>query len=230
MSQTLAGDVLLLAVGERGRWRSRGDVGTVLAGALLCEGVLAGQGLSDATPAPRERHRRFVRLVQLRARGSAEEVAARLGPAVAPVEHRVLGLFPRRGYEVVDAPALQGAARRLEAALAPGSRPAAEDACLAVLCAVSGIARSYAPLPGPDAERATAEHLNALAGAVGAPAAEVLRATRAAYRRRGRADDGVVPLHGGYGDEGGVGSGASDGGGGGGDGGGDGGGGGGGGG
>ena len=221
MRPTLPSDVLLLTVGPRARFLTRGPVQPVLAGALLCDELLSGAAPADSGPGRgAEPHL----LLDERARSALEEVARPLCAAgvLAPHEHRVLGLFGRQGYAVLDARARSGAEQRLRAALTPGSAPDAGAACLAVLCAVSGIARSVVPPPASPADRdAVAEHLNGLRGAVGPDLAAVLLATRTAHHRDGGGDGSFVPVGGGcYGDGGGSDGGGSDGGGGGGDGGG----------
>lgn len=219
MPPTLPSDVLLLAVGDRAAFRTAGAVETVLGGALLCDAVLAdrppllaGQG--------KQRRKELERLVVDRGATAVDEIGGLLcaGGVLAPLEHRVLGLFPRRGFAVLDTTARWEAEQRLLAAMTPGARPDPGTAALAVLCAVSGIARSVAPPPSRRADRRVlAAHLNGLEAVVGPGVAEILLATRAAYRRSG-SGDGFVPVNGsdGYGDSGGDGGGG-DGGGGGGD-------------
>ena len=210
MQPTLPGDVLLLAVGDRAGYRTRGAVETVLGGALLCDAVLADRAPLLGAKG-KQRRKELERLVLDRGSTAVDEVGGLLCAAgvLAPLEHRVLGLFPRRGFAVRDASARQEAEQRLLSALSPGGRPDAGTAALAVLCAVSGIARSVAPPPsGRTERRALAAHLNGLVTVVGPGVAEILVATRDAYRRNGSSDV-FVPLTGddGYGDSGGDGGG-----------------------
>ena len=223
MEPSLPADVLLLAVGDRGKFRTTGDAGTVLAGALLCSEAMAGAWLPESS-STKGRRKDVERLIKDRSTTALEEVSRPLCLAgvLAPLEHRVLGIFPRRGFVVLDAEARRKGEQRLLAALAPGGRPDAGTAALAVLCALSGIARDLAPPPRPRAERkALAAHLNGLSAVVGPEVAAVLLATRAVYRRSGGGGGEFVPVNGngsdGYGDSGGDGGGGDGGGGGGGD-------------
>ncbi|NAZ83013.1 hypothetical protein GTR02_14430, partial [Kineococcus sp. R8] len=198
-------EVLLLALAPRCRCVTRGPVELVLAGALLCEELLAG-----GRPVPRSRWAGSPVL---------ERSATALGEVVGPAEraglverdvHRVLGLVARRGFGVRAVDVRDRARERLLDALRPGGRPAdARAAALAVLCAVSGTARHHAPPPAgrpgvrAEAARAQAAHLNALAVALGPEIAAVLVATREAYGRRGDGEpvvDGDAGPDGGYGD------------------------------
>lgn len=206
---------MLLAVGDKARYRTRGSVGPVLAGALLCHEVL-----QRATAAPSAPDRgQLVALVDSRAATAPAEVGGALSAqgALTPYEHKVLGLFPRRGYAVLDAVAQMHARQRLIAGLTPGSRPDQATAALAVLCATSGLARAVlGPPPSKRARQEVAAHLNALRPVVGLELTEILLAVRRVYRRRDSDGASFVPEGGGedYGDSGGDGgSGGGDGGG-----------------
>ncbi|WP_432494309.1 GPP34 family phosphoprotein [Kineococcus gypseus] len=222
--------VLLVALGERARYRTRGPVDLVLAGALLCEEAAQGRVPPPSTgrpggPPAAVAHQR---LLELRAATAFAEVTGPLLAAgvVEPCEHRVLRLFTRRGLRAVDGASAARERDAVLAALRPGARPAPRDAVLALLCAVSGVASSLAPPPVQRAARAElAAHLNDLHLLLAPRVAEVVRATRDAHRaRRGDGPGGadLVPADGGdgYGDGGGGdagGGGGGDGGGGGGD-------------
>jgi uncharacterized membrane protein YgcG len=217
MRSSLTGDLLLLAVDDRARYRTRGAPGIVLAAAELCEGLLAGRPVPalavDPAESGRRRRRRVESFVRTEAGPALDRVAGRLvaAGAITPVEHRVLGMFTRRGYGVVDTAARSETEQRLRGALRVGTVPGPDTATLAVLAAVSGLARAVEPPPRDRAgRRAVAEHLNGLRWVVGEPVAEVLLATRAVLRRAGDAGDGFVPMSGteAYGDSGGDGSGA----------------------
>jgi uncharacterized membrane protein YgcG len=210
MDPTLAGDVLLLATGARARWTTKGRVETVLAGALLCTEVLHGARLSWLPPG-RPRRKELRRLVERRALTARDEVAGPLVAAgvLAPLEHRLLGVVVRRGFAVLDRRSWADAEGRLRTALLTPHRDPGL-ASLAVLCAVSGIAGSLLPPPTDRrSKRALAAYLNGLRTVVGPELAEVLTATRDAYRRQHRdadsfvADSGRDP----YGDSGGDGGG-----------------------
>lgn len=211
VTPSLSADVLLLAVGDKGRFRTRGSAGTVLAGALFCQEVLVGMPVGRVA---RDRAE-LVALVEARAPRAVQEVGAALTAVrvLAPVEHKVMGLFPRRGYEVLDQVAHTRAEQRLRAGLTAGARPDAHESALAVLCAVAGIARAVVgPPAGRAAGRALAAHLNDLRGVVGPDVAEVLLAVRQAYRRRDSDGNVFVPTgsgRDGYGDSGGDGDGGS---------------------
>lgn len=173
---SLPGDVLLLAVTDRARYCTRGTVSTVLAGALLCSEALARDPM-PAAPASRVSTKDLVRLLRGRAVSAIDEVSGPLrhGGVLAPLEHNVLGLFPRRGFVTRDPLARWQAEQRLLAAITPGARPDPGTAALAVLCAVSGIARSVKPPPPRRADRKVlAAHLNGLSAIVGPAVAEVL--------------------------------------------------------
>ena len=146
----LADDVLLLAVDDGARYRTRGSVGIVLSGALLAEAVFAGAPDPLGVVAGARRRRRLAGLVVQHADDSLGHVASRLraAGAIAPVTSKVLGVFPRHGYALLDGAPAWHAAQRLRSALTPGATPDPATATLAVLCAVSGIARSVAPPPG----------------------------------------------------------------------------------
>lgn len=210
MEPTLASDVLLLATGERARTTTRGSVEPVLAGALLCTDVLAGATLSLLPPG-RARRREVRAHLAARTTVALPQVAGPLLTAgvLAPQEARVLGMVVRRGHAVRDGQAHAAALGRLRTALlTPTYDPWL--ASLAVLCAVSGIASALVPPPSDRASRrALAHHLNGLRAVVGPHAAEVLTATRDAYRRRHRDGDSFVPDSGSdpYGDSGGDGGG-----------------------
>jgi len=192
MTGALSADVLLLAVGDKARYRTRGGPGTVVAGAVVCEQVLAG------TPVTRFAPDRFglVDVIRERAPQAVDEVAAPLSTAgiLSPYVHKVMGLFPRHGYRVLDDSARIRAEQRLHAGLAPGARPDRHEAALALLCAMSGIARAVAGSPSGRGEAGLlAAHLNSLAPVVGPDACEVLLAVRQAYGRRGSGDGAFVP-------------------------------------
>jgi len=202
MRPTLPSDVLLLAVGERAGYLTRGPVETVLAGALLCADVLSGAALPAPGPAQAAALRRQL---DERAASALDEASRPLCAAqvLSPHEHRVLGLFRRSGFAVLDAGARADAERRLRSALTPGSSPDAGAAALAVLCAVSGIARRIVPPPTSPADReAVADHLNGLAVVLGADLSAVLEATRARYHREAGGEGAFVPVGSGdcYGD------------------------------
>lgn len=215
MEPGLAGDVLLLAVVDGARFRTAGGVDTVLAGALLCGEAMGGR-LLPARPAGKERRSDLEKLVRHRSATAVEEASRPLvlsGVLVAHT-HRALGLFPRHGFRVLETWPQWQAEQRLRSALRPGSRPDPGSAALAVLCAVSGIARAVQPAPARKADRkALAAHLNGLAAVVGPDVTDVLLATRAVYRRRG-AGDGFAADDDGYGDSSGDGGGGDSGGGG----------------
>jgi uncharacterized membrane protein YgcG len=144
-------------------------------------------------------------------------VAARAGGAITPAEHRVLGLFPRHGYAVLDRRARDAAVHRLQDALRVGAPAGPGEAALAVLAAVAGIARSVVPAPADRAgRRAVADHLDRLQWVAGDPVAEIVATTRRVLGRRGASgQDGFVPFvaHDPYGDSGGDGGGGDGGGG-----------------
>jgi len=204
MRPTLPGDVLLLAAGPRARFLTRGPVQTVLAGALLCDALLPGGRPSPGRPAE------LRRLLDERATTALAEAGEPLRAAgvIVPCEHRVLGLFRREGFTVLDLGARTDAEQRLRAALTPGSSPDAADASLAVLCALAGIARALVPPPASRADRdAVADHLNGLRTVLGPDLTAVLEATRARYHRDGGGEGAFVPVGSGdcYGDGGGSG-------------------------
>ncbi len=215
MRPTLTGDLLLLAVDDRARYRTRGAPGVVLAAAELCEELLAGRPVPalaiDPAESPRRRRRRVQSLIRAEATPALDRVAGRLvhEGAITPAEHRVLGMVTRRGFGVAHTAARREAEQRLRAALRVGVVPGPDAAVLAVLGAVSGLARAVEPPPHDRAgRRAVAEHLNSLRWVVGEPLAEVLLATRRVLQRSGDAGNGFVPASGGaYGDSGGDGSG-----------------------
>jgi len=232
VTPSLAGDLLLLAVADRASYITRGPVAPALSGALLCQELFDGHPLGTFAPDRRS----LVRLLEVGAQHAVAEVSGPLCSAgvLAPAEHRVLGLFPRRGFVVTAPSARLDAVARLRTALTPGTSPYAPTAALAVLCATSGIARVVAPPPRSRGQRRElAAHINGLRFVVGPDVSEVLLAVRELYRREGTntasgsSDSSFVPASGndGYGDSGGAGDssgggGGSDGGGGGGDGGG----------
>ena len=216
MRLALADEVLLLAVDDAARYRTRGPVGIVLSGALLAEAVLAGAPDPLGLAPGKLRRRRLASLVGQHADDALGHVAGRLCAAgvLAPVTHKVLGFFPRHGHRVLDPVLPWEAAQRLRAALVPGARPDPATATLAGLCAASGIARLVVPPPAyGEEQRAVAEHVNGLPLLAGAALAEVLSATRDAYRRTGNGAGGgggflSSSSDGGcYGDAGGAGSG-----------------------
>ncbi len=224
--------VLLLAIDDRARYRTRGPVGVVLAAAELCDQTYADQTYADQTYAdqayagqtvrvsgsPAERRRLLADAIRSGSASALDRVGQRMtaAGAVVPIEHRFLRVFSRQGYAVADTTARADAERRLRAGLEPGSRPDAWTATLVLLAAVSGIARAVVPPPSHAAgRRAVAEHLNGLRPVVGEAVAEVVDATRRVYRRSGDAGDGFVPVGGAhsYGDDGGDGAGGDGGGG-----------------
>ncbi|MDP9431591.1 MAG: GPP34 family phosphoprotein [Actinomycetota bacterium] len=199
MRPSVSVDLFLLGVGERSKFRTWGAVGTAVSGALLCEKALAGEHLLPELPPSRGRRRALQRLIDRRAIDALNQVADPLcaAGAVRPSEEKWLRMFARRGYTVLDTPAQEAALHRLRAAITPGTVPAPDDAAFAVLCALSGIARSVLAAPeGRAARRETAAHLNGLRDTVGPAVAEILDATRAEYGRAD-ADGGFVPS-GGY--------------------------------
>ena len=206
MQPSLAADVLLLATGHKARFTTKGAVEPVLAGALLCGEVLGGARLSRLPPG-RHRRREIRAVLAARARVARHEVAGPLVSAgvLVPLEHRVLGFVVRRGFAVLDGSAQAVAETRLRTVLlTPTADPGL--GALAVLCAVSGIAATVVPPPRDRrSRRALAAHLNGLRAVVGPDLAEVLTATRDAYRRQHRSDGSFVPDSGRdpYGDSGG---------------------------
>jgi uncharacterized membrane protein YgcG len=174
---------------------------------MLCESAMAGWPILPEETGPR-RPARLTALVEGLAPAAVNRCARPLVTAgvIAPLEHMTLRVFSRNGYQVLAWEPRQLAAQRLLSALTPGWTPPPGEAALAVLCAMSGIAAHVTSPPGNRAGRvAMAQHLNGLRGVVGEHVAEVLFATRRAYRRT-RADDWVfVPMDGssGYGDSGG---------------------------
>jgi hypothetical protein len=125
MHPGLASDVLLLAIDSRARYRTRGSVGVVVAAAELCESTLAGQPLPANGPSGSGgRAADLARLLRDAAPTSVQRTAAPLiaAGAIAAYEHRVLGLFPRRGHTVTDTGWHATAEHRLRSALAPGTR------------------------------------------------------------------------------------------------------------
>ncbi|NHC45527.1 GPP34 family phosphoprotein [Motilibacter aurantiacus] len=203
----LPGDLLLLAVGERAAYRTRGPVAVALAGGMLVHDVLRGAPLGVVAG-----DRRGLDALLAHVAGTAlPRVAAPLcgAGALAPHQHKVLGVFARRGYAVRDPAPRWQAERRLRAGLTPGPWHDPGVAALAVLAAVSGVARTVCP-PPPDrvGRRGLADHLNALRWQLGPEASEVVLAVRRAYRRQGASGDSFVPSHGdGFGDSGGAGDG-----------------------
>ena len=126
--------------------------------------------------------------------------------AISPLEQVTLRIFRRNGYQVNASETQQDAARRLLGALTPGSSPPPGEAALAVLCATAGLGGLVMAPPAKRAGRvALAQHLNGLRPVVGEPVAEVLFATRRAYRRTHANDWVFAPADGssGYGDHGG---------------------------
>ncbi len=210
MQPTLAGDVLLLAVGDKARLGTRGGVEPVLAGALVGADALAGRTPSRLPPGP-QRRKEVRAVLATRTQVALREVADPLVAAgvLGPAEHTLLGFVLRRGFTVVDRRARVDAENRLRAGLLTPTRDP-HLAVLAVLCAVSGIASSVLPAPTErQARRAVAAHLNGLRAVVGPEVAEVLVATRDAYRRQHRDGGTFVPDSGRdpYGDSGGDGGG-----------------------
>lgn len=217
-ASTPASDLLLLAVGPRAGWTGRGPIGIALAGGLLCEQLLAA-GPRILLP-PGRRH--LVRHLLDQEVVATAAVAAHLCTAgvLEPAEYRVLRVFPRRGYAVRHESSRADAVQRLRYGLVPGTQPPPAPALLAVLAAVSGVARAWVPPPARRRDRrAVAQHLNGLRTVVGPDVAEVLLAVRKAYRRSGGGGSGggdfVSESGDGYGDSGGSGDGGGDGGGGG---------------
>ncbi len=223
MPASLTSDLLLLALDDRARYRTRGAPGVPLAAAELVEWVLAGRPVPalvhDPAESPGRRRRRLEALLRAERGPALDRVAGRLEHerAITPAEHRVLGLFPRRGYAVVDWRAREAAVRRLQDALRVGVLPGRGEAALAVLAAVAGIARSVAPAPSDRAgRRALADHLQRMQWLAGEPVAEVVATARRVLGRSGEPQDGLVPFvaHDPYADSGGDGGGWGDGGGG----------------
>ncbi|MDX6245713.1 MAG: Golgi phosphoprotein 3 [Frankiales bacterium] len=207
MAATLSGDVLLLAIGPRATFQTVGPVGLVLAGALLCESAMAGWPILPESNGPR-RAKELTALVEGLAPAAVDRCAAPLEAdgVIARLEHVTLRVFRRNGYQMIAWEPRQDAARRLVSALTPGRTPSRGEAVLAVLCATAGLAGHVMPPPAKRAGRvALAHHLNGLRPVVGEPVAEVLFATRRAYRRADANDWVFAPVDGssGYGDHGG---------------------------
>ncbi|WP_336922929.1 GPP34 family phosphoprotein [Aquipuribacter sp. SD81] len=213
---SVAGDLLLLAVGSRARYTTRGPVRLPVAAACLVDDVLSGGRL------PAEEVTGLARVVERRAPAAFEVTAAGLvaGGVLEPHRHLVLGLVPRHGHVVTDSRRRRAAEERLLRALAPagpgGSRPAPADAALAALASVAGLSRRVVDLPDQRARRALATHLNSLPAAMGPDATRVVLALRRALGRLGGDDAGVPVLvpaedRDGFGDRGGAGDGSGDG-------------------
>jgi uncharacterized membrane protein YgcG len=186
VTPSLSSDVLLLALGPRATFRTSGPVGPVLAGALLCEVLLDGRPLPPSS-AGGWSMTGITGEVQRLAETSVARCAEPLlvAGAIGPYDGRALGLFPRRGYQILDAAALSGASARLTAALTPGVPVTRGHAVLGQLCALSGIARHVLPPPRDPQERvALAHRRNYLATVAGPALQEVLVATRVLYAAR----------------------------------------------
>lgn len=211
----LAAQLLLLAVGDRARFTTTGDVRPLVAAATLADEVLAGRPLVTVVAGPDQ--------LQDHLRGPEAEAALQATAAalvragrLRPHAHRVLGLFPRQGFAVTDPAARTHVTQHVVAALVPGRHVVPRDAVLAALASVSGLARPLVPLRSRAERWAMREHVNSLAGLMGtdqrgADLVEVVRGLRRAYGRTA-ADDAVVVFvpdsdRDGFGDQGGHGSG-----------------------
>ena len=221
---SVAADLLLLSVGHRSSWLTRGPVHVVVAAGVVVDELLAGRPLQGIGP-DRAGVAAHLGAGGLRRHGDVVAALVAAG-AVAPLRTRIWGLFPRVGLQVLQPWAVERARARLAAALRPGVRPAPTDAALAALAAVGGLARAHEPV-ATDERQMMREHLNSLAAATGPEVAEVVMALRRLLGRGGDSGDGIVLFvpgsdNDGYGDGGGSGdSSGGDGGGDGGDGGGD---------
>ncbi len=185
MQCTLAADVLLLAVGDRATYLTKGPVAPVVAAAVFCDRILSG---CPTAPPP------GVALEHVFAEGGEPYVAEtaetlrRVG-LLEPYEHRTLGLFARRqGHRVLRPEAREAALSRLRNGLYPEtpdrrSPPDRGTAALAVLCGTSGIARSVVGTPRPLLTGLIADRLNGFPALLGEEMTEVLHAARRAYDR-----------------------------------------------
>ncbi|WP_380166764.1 GPP34 family phosphoprotein [Jannaschia sp. R86511] len=206
----LDAQLLLLAVGDRARFTTRGDVRTLVAAAAVAEQVLAGRALAevlDLTAAPVQDHLRPPATQQ--ALDTAARVLVEAG-RIEPRTHKVLGLFARNGFAVTDPAARAQVEQHLAAALVPDRYVPTRDAALAALASVGGLARQHVR-PRSRAERdALRAHLNGLAPVLGPDLLQVVRGLRRAYARTGSDDPGVLVVPGsdrdGFGDQGGQGS------------------------
>ncbi|MGJ7442585.1 GPP34 family phosphoprotein [Aquipuribacter sp. MA13-6] len=210
----LAAQLLLLAVGERARFTTAGDVRPLVAAATLADDVLTGRPLGSVVPGPDRLHA-HLRGPEAEAAFQAAAAALVRAGRLRPHAHRVLGLFPREGFAVTDPGARAHVTQHVTAALVPGRHVATRDAVLAALASVSGLARPLVPLRSRDERDAMRAHVNALADRMGADQrgadlVEVVRGLRRAYRRKDADDTAVVFVPGsdrdGFGDRGGDGS------------------------
>lgn len=205
MTASLSSDVLLLALGERANYLTNGPVQPVLAGALLCEELLAGRPLPPMAAARTYQGQLLAELPRLGrvALSRAAEPLLHDG-TIQPYTYRLLKVFSRDGFRVTDRAALLAARQRLQSALTPGPDPTPAHAVLGQLCALSGIAVQVLTPPADRRTRAAyAQRLNQLAHLAGPQIGEVLLATRRLYAHE-RVDSVFVPVDGSttYGDGG----------------------------
>ncbi|MEA2151595.1 MAG: hypothetical protein QOD69_3425 [Solirubrobacteraceae bacterium] len=166
---TLAEELMLLALDdETGKGSARSGLDQGLAGAVLCELVLAGriaiiddrvvlradgiigEPVEDAVlaqVAAREKPRKPADWVGRLAGGVRRDVLARLQERglIRAERHRVLGLLPSTRYPEADGSAEREVRERLDAVLAGGARP---DERTAALIAIAQAARVGAALAG----------------------------------------------------------------------------------
>lgn len=204
---SLAADLLLLSVGERASFTTRGPVAHAVAAGALADELLAGRPLAEVAPD----RRTLAQVLDRRGAHDVELTSSRLvaAGALVPHRHKVLRVFPRHGYAVVGWGARRQAERRLLAALQPTEPASVQDAALAAIAAAAGLARAHLPLATAADRALLAAHLNRLSAVLGPDLTEVVHALRAVYRREDSGDGVVlfVPVSDGegYGDSGGAG-------------------------
>ncbi len=195
---SLAPDVYLTALDDRGRLQTEGSADIALAGALVIGDLLGGRSLRDLVgfdgdPAESigNRTRGVVSIV------ASQAVATGL---VRIDEYRLLGLLPRRRHVVADTGTRDRLVRQLTDALVPGARPERDVAAFALVCAISGIARRWVPPSTVAEERAVlAGQVNSLSEIAGEAVTTIVAAMRSLYGRAGAqpmtdAGMGVAPF------------------------------------